>query len=76
MEPNIPLVGAVGTFHRQEVYLSCRIEIYLCCRVEVLFIILSRNLVPMDQPVKETGDLMANVHLWYNVVNLYKTIGQ
>ena len=43
---------------------------------EILFQILSRNLVPLDQPVKETGDLMANVQLWYNVVNLYKTIGQ
>ena len=68
MEQNIPLAGEVGTFLRQEVY--------LCCGVEILFRILSRNLVPLDQPVKETGDLMANVQLWYNVVNLYKTIGQ
>ena len=28
----------------------------------------------MDRPVKETGDLMANMYPWYYVVNLYKTI--
>ena len=30
---------------------------------EILFQILSRNLVPLDQPVKETGDLVANLVL-------------
>ena len=64
MEPIIPLVGEVGTFLRQEVDLSCR--------VEILSRILSRNLVPLDQPVKETGDFMANMHPWYYVVNLYQ----
>ena len=36
---------------------------------------LFRNLDHLDQPVKETGDFVANMHPWYYVLSLYKTIG-